>query len=408
MLPTPTLRTVLSVMRRLATGKASLPVLNTVRVQRTADFTALTATNLDVALTFTEHHDQPEPNTLRFFMEKARRRNQPDLDLCIPFADLAELAGKIDPRAILAIRKEDDAWMLCGHGRDGTDWTRPVDTHESAEFPMPMIDPLKPARQTSIPAMARRLGQVIRMTSIDSTRYVLNGVHCSDSGELVATDGRRLGLSNRPPGWSVESGLTAGQSGCEPEVPTFILPQVAAEIVHHAFPPDATPLVTMLSASKVSITHGPWQIVAKLIEGDYPNFRAVIPGEENYPHCLSLGQGEVTALAEMLARGKKNVRAALCHTAVDGRSHWSVDLRMEGRVLCQRILQGHEDPDKVRAARALAHLTKASPLKITFDPNLLAPCLAGPGPATLLLEAQHPILVKRPGFTGVVMPMRDV
>lgn len=424
MLPTPLLRTVLSAMRKVITGKSSLAVLGTVHVQRTGDYTQLTVTNLDVALTYTERHELPPPNTLKFFMEQSRRRKQPDLNLCIPFSDLAAFAKAVDPRSTIEVRPtvvdgkpaphEFTSWHLHGRGKDGTDWSRPTDALPGGDFPpspRPQVSE-SPLPSHSVPSLSRRLGQVIPFISTDSTRYVLNGVHVTENGDVVATDGRRCGIALRDSFWSVDAGLKDNELGCEPEPFSCILPALAATVAHHIFPPEETIKIERLGAKYLRLEHGPWKLITREIEGSYPAYERVIPNyeyDQDY-QALPLTATEAKSLGEMLIKMKPDTWGQIDHTTTIAKQPvWTFEQRDKNNaVLCQRGLHGcHENTDAVKASKVMTMIVGARPLQVRFNPIFLGSCiLAAQGAVTLYLSDAHaaPIVTIGPNFTGVCMP----
>lgn len=108
--------------------------------------------------------------------------------------------------------------------------------------------------------------------STDETRYVLNGVNCL-IGEgmltLVATDGRRLAM--------VEQDLEF-PAGKETAV---IIPTKAVNELQRILA-DSGEMKVAISQSQASFELNDTYLVTKLIEGNYPNFRQVIPGAANY------------------------------------------------------------------------------------------------------------------------------
>jgi DNA polymerase-3 subunit beta len=104
--------------------------------------------------------------------------------------------------------------------------------------------------------------------STDATRFVLNGVHFTpeDGGMLIATDGRRL-------------------AGAPARVPSreFVLPNSAVHVLVH--PDFSTRDAAVLQPEDAEDFHiqfrsGPHTLIAKTIEGHYPNHRNVIPSHQ--------------------------------------------------------------------------------------------------------------------------------
>jgi DNA polymerase-3 subunit beta len=105
--------------------------------------------------------------------------------------------------------------------------------------------------------------------STDESRYVLNGVLLSfkeNKLSLVATDGRRLAL--------VEQDLEFPK-GSEVEA---ILPTKAVQELSRILR-DEEPLSISFAENQVSFDLGNTFLYSKLIEGNYPNYKQVVPAE---------------------------------------------------------------------------------------------------------------------------------
>lgn len=105
--------------------------------------------------------------------------------------------------------------------------------------------------------------------STDEARYVLNGVFFQVKGDkvtAVATDGRRLALSE------VEAQTSASKEA------SFILPSKAVAEVVRLSDQDGNASATFTD-SQIIFSVGSSVVASKLIEGEFPNFRQVIPSE---------------------------------------------------------------------------------------------------------------------------------
>lgn len=105
--------------------------------------------------------------------------------------------------------------------------------------------------------------------SVDETRYVLNGILFSlkdNKLTLVATDGRRLAL--------FDSDLEFPKS----HERDFIVPTKAVTELQRLLTDDGEVQISVAD-NLVSFELNGSQLVSKLVEGNYPNYRQVIPGE---------------------------------------------------------------------------------------------------------------------------------
>ncbi|MBW2496250.1 MAG: DNA polymerase III subunit beta [Deltaproteobacteria bacterium] len=142
------------------------------------------------------------------------------------------------------------------------------------EYPtLPEFSPEK-----TIPVSAEMLSTMIERTmyaaSLDETRYNLNGVYLEvlgDSGEirLVATDGHRLACVDR----EIEGDAGALASG-------VIIPRKGlGELKRLVDEPDAEEIELAFASNSGLARKGEVTLVMRLIEGEFPNYRQVIPSE---------------------------------------------------------------------------------------------------------------------------------
>ena len=118
-------------------------------------------------------------------------------------------------------------------------------------------------------ALKTMLNNVSYSASSDETRYVLNGVYFSfkaDKLTVVATDGRRLALSEHEVEFPKEAEM-------EMVVPT----KAINELLHTM--KDQGEIKIRSSGNQVVFEFDDTMIISKLIEGNYPNYRQVIPGQ---------------------------------------------------------------------------------------------------------------------------------
>lgn len=127
------------------------------------------------------------------------------------------------------------------------------------------------ARQVKLPQ--KDLRDMLRRTayamSSDESRYVLNGVLLSlkdNKLTVVATDGRRLALAEQ----EIEF-----PKSCEGDV---ILPSKAVNELLRILRDDGE-VELAIGENQISFSAGPTYLISKLIEGNYPNYRQVIPNE---------------------------------------------------------------------------------------------------------------------------------
>ena len=163
------------------------------------------------------------------------------------------------------------------------------------DFPV-LPEPSLESRVTvPAPAFVDTIGRVARSASRDETRPILTGIMVSASARelrMVATDSYRLSVKETV----LESEL---QGSFEANVPARALSELA-RIAQHA------------AAAELSISVGRGQVVfeldgtvlsSRLIDGQFPNYRQLLPESVEYELRLSSGElGDVVRRVSLLAQ----------------------------------------------------------------------------------------------------------
>ena len=237
--------------------------------------------------------------------------------------------------------------------------------------------------QENIRGMIRKTSFAV---STDESRYVLNGIFISlKEGKMtfVATDGRRLALVDEEVDISEKS---AGE---------FIVPAKAVNELNRLLQ-DKGDVELKFGENQASFalkneTGFSVLLITKLIEGNYPNYRQVIPGEAK--ERIGVGREElVQALrrAEIMTSEKAN----------------SVKLAFGKNLLTITA----NSPEVGEARETMAINYKGKELAIAFNPRYLIDPLNALTEDEVfieLIDELSPGVVKINGpFLYVVMPMR--
>lgn len=152
------------------------------------------------------------------------------------------------------------------------------------EFPsLAPVEP--PSARFPGPVLAEGLRQVVRAASSDEARPLLTGVLLAseDGGvRLVATDSYRLALRDLPGSGALPSEgdiLVPARALAELQR----LPQLTA-----GGEDGGTGVGVTVGPHEVTFTVGPVRISTRLLEGNYPNYRQLVP--ESYPNRLHVGK----------------------------------------------------------------------------------------------------------------------
>lgn len=233
-------------VQHVVSARTTLPILSNVLLQVEGGQLKLTTTDLDVGVS----------GKVDASVKEAGATTLPARKLATIIRELPaeEINIEVDSKNVASIRSGPSFFKVLGLSDE--------------EFP-PLPD-FQDAKEFRIDQAALKdaLKKTAYAISTDETRYVLNGIYFSfKEGKLtlVATDGRRLAM--------VEHDLEFPESN---EV-DLIVPTKAVNELQRLLG-DEGEVLMRLSESQASFVMNDNVLVTKLIEGNYPNFRQVIPG----------------------------------------------------------------------------------------------------------------------------------
>jgi DNA polymerase III subunit beta len=240
--------------------------------------------------------------------------------------------------------------------------------------------------RVQVPAQAfvETVAKVARSASRDETRPVLTGILVSATGDelrMVATDSYRLAVK--------ETKLEAPLEGTvEANVPARAL-QELSRIVGQA---EGGELAVSVRTNQVVFEAGGVVLSSRLIDGQFPNYRQLLP--ESYEHELRLSGGEVTDVVRRISLlAQKNAPLRLAFR--EG------ELTVSART-----------PDIGEASETIPVPFAGEPLEIGFNPDFLRDGLESGDGADVVLKLISPL---RPGliqaadgsgFLYLLMPIR--
>lgn len=262
-------------VQHVVSTRTTLPILSNVLIEASGGNLRLTTTDLDVGVSGTVDAEVSKEGSTTMPVKRLVSiiRELPD----------AEVEVAVDAKDVASITCGPSFFKIIGlaHG----------------EFP-PLPD-FKEAKEYKIPQglLRESLKKTSYAISNDETRYVLNGIFTAfKEGKLtlVATDGRRLAM--------VENDLEFPAS----HETDFIIPTKAVQELQRLLG-DEGDAIARLSDNQIVFEVGSSVIVSKLIEGNYPNYRQVIPGEAK--ETLKLGREallETARRVSLLSSEKSN------------------------------------------------------------------------------------------------------
>jgi DNA polymerase III subunit beta len=354
----------LQAVQNVVSTRTTLPILSNVLLRAEGDRVEFTATDLDVTVAC----------KVEAQVKKAGASTIPVKKL---FGIVRELGGseidiEVDEKNITTIRSGSSYYKIHGLGAD-----------EFPPLPKFKDDKKVVLPQDTIRAMLKKTSFAV---STDESRYVLNGIFVSLKDHkltLVATDGRRLALVDE------EVDIAETSSG------EFIVPAKAVAELNRLLQ-DKGDVEIKFGENQASfaLTNDKGfsvLLITKLIEGNYPNYKQVIPGEAK--ERVPLGREEfVQALrrAEIMTSEKAN----------------SVKLSFGKNNLAITA----NSPEVGEARETLAVNYKGKELAIAFNPRYLIDALNALTEDEVffeLIDELSPGVLKINGpFLYVVMPMR--
>jgi DNA polymerase III subunit beta len=354
----------LQAVQNVVSNRSTLPILSNVLIRAQGDKLEFTATDLDVTVSCSVE-------------AKIKKEGASTVPVKRLFGIVRELSNseidlEVDDKNTCSVRSGASFYKINGLSAD--------------EFPpLPKFKEEKKVvlSQETARSMLKKTSFAI---STDESRYVLNGIFISLKDHkmtMVATDGRRLALVEE------EVDVSDKSQG------EFIIPSKAVNELIRLLQ-DKGELEIRYTENQASFTLKDEKgsgilIVSKLIEGNYPNYRQVIPTEvkerislvrEEFLHALRR--------AEIMTSDKSNsVKLAF------GKNNLAITAN---------------SPEVGEARESLAINYKGKEMAIAFNPKyLIDPLNSLPNDEVFveLIDELSPGILKIQGpFLYVVMPMR--
>ena len=262
------------------------------------------------------------------------------------------------------------------------------------EFPLMSRLPVEPcASRFSISGVdfSNVLQAVAVAMSQEETRYYLNGVYFFGGGEygpgVVATDGHRLELHSLARYWRSPENVDALG---------HIMPRcTVADLIKLARPADS--VAVEFTQTKVIVSAPSWELVSKLIAGEFPNFARVIPRQDQAQARVRFSAADVvdfTKAADAYATSK----ARPMRFVVNG--SFVADAKGEAGAVRDTI------PADIWKGPAF---DPGDELQIGFNSQYLADALRLMDQAEMYMtDAESPAVIRSPDLDGlrVLMPLR--
>ena len=359
-----TLHSQLQTVSRVASTRSAIQALSGVQLAATSSGCELRATDMDVGLRV-----PLDAEVIREGTVVLPARLTLDVVRSLPSAQVT-----------LELRSaEQDVEIKAGNA------TFDIRTLRAEDFP-PFPEP-EPDSAVQLPADAfvQTATKVAGSASRDETRPVLTGILVSAADRelrMVATDSYRLSVKET----TLETALS---SGFEVNVPARALQELARLVAGSA---QDEPLAVSVRANQVLFTLGKVILSSRLIDGQFPNYRQLLP--ETFEHELRIAGGEFTDVVRRISLlAQKNAPLRLAFS--------------EGELTVSA-----QTPDVGEARESLPLAFTGEPLEIGFNAEFLRAGLEAVEDSDLMLKLISPL---RPGliesaddsrFRYLIMPIR--
>lgn len=272
----------LQAVQNVVGARTTLPILSNVLIAAADGRLELTATDLDVTIACSVGATVESPGRATLPVKKLV-----DITRELPSS---ELEIEIDDKSVASIRAGSAFFKVNGLAAE--------------EFPpLPVF-----AKNRTLTVPQDKLKAMLRKTSFavstDESRYVLNGIFFSLKENkliLVATDGRRLAMCE-------EEADVAAENQADFIVPTKAINELT-RLLHPGGNVEVKFTENQASFATQASTEGGFSavLITKLVDGNYPNYRQVIPAEPQERVPLNREEFlKALRLAEIMTTDKQN------------------------------------------------------------------------------------------------------
>ncbi len=345
-------------VQNIITARATLPILSNILIETQQGGLRLTATDLDVGISCVIPVDIQEPGAITI---PAKRFS--DIIKELP-AENVSITTQKNNSAI--IETGQCQFKIMGLGRE--------------EFPKLPEFKDKEVIKLEQGVLKQMLNLTAFAVSIDESRYILNGILFRISKNnlmLVATDGKRLAIIEKQLRQVVDKDIS------------IIVPIKTVHELNRNLK-DEGELSLTLGNNQVLFDLGNVVIISRLIEGEFPDYRQVVPP-------VSENKMKVDRQQFLLAVK----RAALLSTP----DYQAVKLE----VFKNKLVLSKSTPDVGESREEVKVEYQGKELAIGFNPNYLIDVLKNLSDEQIELElsdTEKPGAIRTAGYIYIVLPMR--
>lgn len=348
----------IQIVQNVITSKSALPILSNILIETEQGSLRLTATDLDIGITCLIPVNVQEPGAITV---PAKRFSEIIRELP---SDEVNITSK--KNNLITIDTESCQFKVMGLAKE--------------EFPRLPEFKDKEVIKLEQAGLKQILGRTSFAVSMDETRYILNGIlfKINKGGlTLVATDGKRLAIVDRK--------LAQGA----PKDINIIVPIKTIHELNRNLQEEGEAAL-ILDGNQAMFDLGKTVIISRLIEGEFPDYRQVIPAPSD-------NKMRVEREAFLLAVK----RAALLATP----DYQAVKLE----VFKNKLVVSKSTPDVGESREEVPVEYGGKELVIGFNPGYLIDALKNLSEEKIELEltdSDKPGVIRLSGYIYIVLPMR--
>lgn len=230
------------------------------------------------------------------------------------------------------------------------------------EYPTMEVKNPEPCFSVDAESFLNGIRQVQICCANDELRPIMNGVFIektSDRITYVATDGHSLGM--------IDSAYDSKERS------SFILHARMSKILSKIIPATASSVIIVVGAGSVNIEFGGYTMICRLVEGRFPNYRAVIPSDND-----KIAQFEKNEMISALKR--VSVFSSLCTSLIVLKFDKDNVVTITGR-----------DIDFSTSAEEKVSVSySGSPIEIGFKSSILIDLLSNIPSDEVIMSMKHP------------------
>lgn len=244
----------LGTIERISSKSLTLPILNNVLISSEKSFLNLAATDLEIGINW-------------WVLTKTEKEGS----LAIPSRLFSSFVNLLPNKKISIEAKNNTVFLEC------ESYKTQIKGFPAEEFPI--IPKITEGEFISVnsAAFCQSLGQVVDIAALSATKPEISGIYLLFQKDLItitATDSFRLGEKKI---------FLKNHSDIKKDY-SLIIPQKAAKEIINIFGAKNSELKVYFSSNQVMFElpmaetqHAQAQLVSRLIEGEYPNYREIIP-----------------------------------------------------------------------------------------------------------------------------------